>query len=123
MSTMEGMNVYQKALEFSNTVYELTSKFPQSEQSEIVAKLRRASAAIAQNIVGGTGKQNDDERRQPLQIAKDSTDECIQLLKTSLEQKYLDDATYKVFHEKSTELGEMIGGLIDPKPAPEKDNG
>lgn len=49
MFKFEELDVYQKAIHFTNEIFELTNKFPKS-QFVLVDQLRRASLSIALNI-------------------------------------------------------------------------
>lgn len=48
--------VWQRAVELSLAIYELTSGFPAAEKYGIVDQLRRASVSVPSNIAEGYGK-------------------------------------------------------------------
>jgi four helix bundle protein len=53
--------VWQRAVELSVAVYQLTSAFPKSEQFGLTNQLRRASVSIASNIAEGYGRSTTGE--------------------------------------------------------------
>lgn len=61
--------VWQKAVELSVLVYELTEKFPQSEMYGLTSQMRRAAISIASNIAEGSRRGTKKDFRQFLLIA------------------------------------------------------
>ncbi len=112
----EKLDVYQKAINFANMIYEITMKFPKSEQFGIVSQLRRAALSISLNIAEGTGRYYSKERKQFYRIAKSSINECIPLLDISCRQRYIDTSLYSECYQKCIELAKMISGLINSLP-------
>jgi len=53
--SFENLQVYQKALQFIDKVYLLTSSFPQFEMYTLTSQFRRAANSIALNIGEGSG--------------------------------------------------------------------
>jgi hypothetical protein len=47
--------VWQRAIEMTVAVYELTSRFPREEIYGLAAQLRRAGVSVASNIAEGYG--------------------------------------------------------------------
>lgn len=45
--------VWQKSIQLVKAVYELTEKFPKSEQSNLISQMRRCSVSIPSNIAEG----------------------------------------------------------------------
>jgi four helix bundle protein len=72
--------VWQKAIELTVCVYELTRRFPGEEAFGLTSQMRRASISVASNIAEGRGRLNRAEFRQFLGIALGSIFE----LKTQL---------------------------------------
>jgi four helix bundle protein len=53
--------VWQRAVELSIAIYQLTSAFPKSEQFGLTNQLRRASVSVASNIAEGYGRSTKGE--------------------------------------------------------------
>jgi len=114
----EKLEVYQRALDFTDAVYELTKSFPKTEQFGIISQLRRASLSISLNIAEGSGRYNPAEKKQFYRIARSSTYECIPLLELSLRQSYINLKQYEKFKQECIELAKMTSGLINSLPTP-----
>jgi len=52
------LQVWQKSVELTVTVYKITEAFPKSEQYGLVSQMRRAAVSIASNIAEGHGRSN-----------------------------------------------------------------
>jgi len=50
------LEVWKKAMELVTQVYELTRKFPKSEDYVLTSQLRRAAISIPANVAEGWGK-------------------------------------------------------------------
>jgi four helix bundle protein len=53
--------VWQRAVELTVDVYQLTSKFPESERFGLTNQMRRASVSVASNIAEGYGRSTKGE--------------------------------------------------------------
>jgi four helix bundle protein len=112
MFGFEKLEVYQKAIEFANDIYELTKKFPKEELYGIVSQLRRAGVSVPINIAEGSGRSKT-EFKHYLRMARISVYECIPLLQISLRQQYIIIFEYETFYEKCTQVAQMISALIN----------
>ncbi len=115
----ERLEVYKRALEFANVIYETTGGFPKEEQFGITSQLRRASLSISLNIAEGSGRYNIPERRQFYRVSRSSINECVPLIEISCKQGYIDSNRRDEFRKECVELAKMISGLI--KSLPTKD--
>ncbi len=76
--------VWQKSFLLSKHIYKLTSMLPASEQFGLISQMRRCAVSIPSNIAEGQQRNNTNEFRQFLGIAKGSAAELeTQLLLTS----------------------------------------
>ena len=96
----ENLTVYQKSLEFIDTIYSITVKFPKEEQF-----------SIALNIADGSGGTNA-EFKNFLRISKRSTRECIVCLTIALRQNYITTEDELEIRMKAVEISKMLNGLI-----------
>lgn len=71
----EDLKVYQKALDFIDSTYNSTKKFPKNEDYALSSQFKRASVTIALNIAEGSG-DTDAQFNRYLNIAKGSIKEC-----------------------------------------------
>ncbi len=65
--------VWQRAIELTVCIYQLTRSFPKDEVYGLVSQMRRASVSVASNIAEGRGRLGPAEFRQFLGLAHGST--------------------------------------------------
>jgi len=106
------LNVWKKSFNFALEIYKLTDKFPESEKSNIISQLRRASVSISTNIAEGCGKESTREISTYFRIALASTKECLSLLMLSKELKYLEEKEYEDIFDKADHVAAMIHNMI-----------
>jgi four helix bundle protein len=63
---------WQKAMQLSVKVYELTSGFPREEQYGLTSQMRRASVSVISNIAEGHGRDSRPQLMQFLSMARGS---------------------------------------------------
>jgi four helix bundle protein len=112
IQSFRDLDVWQRSMELTATVYRLTQGFPREEVFGLTAQLRRAAVSIPSNVAEGQGRLNTREFRQFLSIARASNCE----LQTQLgiarmlgfgDQKLLDDA-----EALSHRIGQMLFKLL-----------
>ena len=110
MANFEKLNVYQKALDFSYIVYQITENWPKSELFGITSQLRRAALSIALNIAEGSSRSTKDFSHF-LTIARGSCYECIPILTIATRVKYLRATDYQKLYTDVETLSKMINAL------------
>lgn len=100
--------VWQKADELAYQIYQITKKMPKDEMFGITSQLRRACVSIPINIVEGTGRQNNNELKQFINIALGSLAETEYLLGFCFRLKYIEESEYV----KLEGLRKEVGGLL-----------
>ncbi|MFI0428679.1 four helix bundle protein [Mariniflexile sp. HMF6888] len=106
----EDLQVYQKALDFTDSTYAITKNFPNAERYALTSQFIRASISIALNIAEGTGDTNAQFNRF-LQIAIGSVKECVVCTTIAKRQDYISIEQEKELREKLEELSKMITSL------------
>jgi len=106
----EDLKVYQKALDFVDATYDICESFPKEERYKLNPQFIRAASSIALNIAEGTGDTNAQFNRF-LQIALNSTKECVVCTTIAFRRKYIDSDIQLEFRKKLVELSKMITGL------------
>ena len=72
VNSFKDLEIWQRAIQMSLSVYKLTSSFPSSEQFGLTQQLRRASVSVASNIAEGYGRSTKGEYLQFLGHARGS---------------------------------------------------
>ena len=84
----EDLQVYQKALDFTDSAYAFTKNFPDTERYALTSQFTRAALSIALNIAEGVGDTNSQFNRF-LQIAIGSVKECVVCITIAKRQNYI----------------------------------
>ncbi|MDP2688317.1 MAG: four helix bundle protein [Aequorivita sp.] len=106
----EDLNVYQKSLEFVDSVYNVTNSFPKEEKFGLTSQFLRAATSISLNIAEGSGN-SDAQFNRYLQMALDSVRECVVCPTIATRQKYVTEEQNDDFRKKLVELSKMISSL------------
>ena len=108
--SFEKLQVYQKAVNFIDSVYLETRSFPKTELYGLTSQYRRAANSIALNIAEGSGSTDSDFNRY-LRIALNSACEFVVCSTIALQQKYIDKDQNNDARLKLEELSKMISSL------------
>lgn len=106
----EKLKVYQKSLDFVDTVYSIVKEFPKDERFALGAQYRRAALSISLNIGEGQGS-TDAQFNRYLDIALNSLKECVVCSTIARRQEYIDVEVDNHCRLKLEELAKMIQGV------------
>lgn len=111
----EKLEVYQKAMDFAEQVFELTEHFPQHLQYSLGDQFRRAVLSICNNLAEGSQKRGA-AKRQFYGYALDSSRECVPMLELSRRRKLVDEAEHQRLGDVCFHIGNMVYRLIRNAP-------
>lgn len=77
MFGFEQLEVWQKAIEFANRVYDITQSFPSDERFGLTSQMRRAAVSIPSNIAEGTSRGSNRDFARFVEIAYGSLMETV----------------------------------------------
>jgi four helix bundle protein len=106
----ENLKVWQKAVDLSGKVSELTDGFPKKEMFVLTSQMQRATDSIALNIAEGSTGQTNPEFKRFLGIAVRSAIEVVCCLHLGRKRKII-DKQFEVFYEELTVLIKGIQAL------------
>ena len=109
--TFEKLHVYQKAVDFTDTICGLTERFPRG-YGFLVDQLNRASLSIAANIAEGNGRFTQADRKNFFGIARGSAQECVPLLELARRRGLIEETNHRDLPEQLDEIARMLSGLI-----------
>ncbi|HYI09402.1 MAG TPA: four helix bundle protein [Thermoanaerobaculia bacterium] len=72
MSTFEDLRAFQRAMDLTADIYNVTQAFPRTELYGLTSQLRRASSSVVSNIAEGQGQLTYGEWRNHLGRARGS---------------------------------------------------
>jgi four helix bundle protein len=107
------LEVYQKAFELQQQIFELSKDFPKEEQYALTDQIRRSSRSVGANLAEAWKK-----RRYPAHFASKLTDsdgeqaETLHWLNTSLACGYLAVDVHEQFVMGYERIGKMLGAMI-----------
>jgi four helix bundle protein len=113
MYRFEKLVVWQKAMDFTVSVYSKSRNFPKEEIYGLTSQLRRATTSIALNIAEGSACKSKKEFLQFLYISLRSQYEVVTIIKLLQRLCYLDDKSVKELQSSINEIGMMLQGMIN----------
>lgn len=111
MHNFRKLEVYQRALRFTGTIREITSKFPRIEMFALSAQYRRAADSIVLNIAEGSGSGSKKEFAKFLGYSIRSGYECGACADIAALERYLDESEHQVVLKETDEIIAMLIGL------------
>lgn len=107
----ENLKVWQRSIDLSGEIYELTESFPKKEMYVLTSQIQRASDSIALNIAEGSTGQTNPEFKRFLSIALRSSIEVVSCLHMGRRRKIITEDRFEYFYEFLTELTKSIQAL------------
>ncbi|MCK9220801.1 MAG: four helix bundle protein [Bacteroidales bacterium] len=108
MRNFREYEIWQKAIEISIEVYNMTADFPAREIYSISNQLQRASVSIASNIAEGSSRTSEKEFSRYLEYALGSAYEVETQITIASKLKYIDQKKKEEFLCKLTILEKQI---------------
>lgn len=107
------LEVYKKALIFSNKIYKIVEKFPAYERNNLVDQLRRASSSCYGNIAEGNANYYYRKEYDRLNTSIGSIAECRAFLDMAVMQRYISNETYELLDKEAEEVFRMLIAMIN----------
>lgn len=104
--------VWQKALELSVKVYELTEKFPKEEIYGLTSQMRRASISIVSNIAEGRNRGTRKDFTHFLRMSLGSSAELETQLQISKQINKTNRLNYSEIEKIILEIMKMLNVMI-----------
>jgi four helix bundle protein len=111
MFNFEKLEVWHKAIEFADTVYELTRRFPNDERFGLTNQMRRAAISISSNLAEGSSRISRKDFARFVEIATGSLFEVVSQSFVGKRQGYLDEASFQQIYAAAEEQSRMLSGL------------
>ncbi len=111
MFRFEKLDVWQKAIEFTDSVYDASREFPSDERFGLTSQMRRAAVSISSNIAEGSGRFSDKDFAHFVEIAYGSLMEVTSQAQVTVNQSFLRPQTRDELYQRAEELARMLSGL------------
>jgi len=100
----ESLEIWQEAVKFSNSIYDITSRFPKEELFGLSSQLNRATISMSANIAEGSASDSIKEFRMFLNIAIRSGVEVISELFIAKNRGYISEVKFSELYN----TGELL---------------
>ena len=104
----ENLAIWNDAVTFASSVYEILKVFPKTETFALADQLRRAVVSISANIAEGSGSASQRDFANYISIALKSLHEVVSLLAVAHKNSYIDEASYKKLYSEAESLAKRI---------------
>lgn len=112
VSSVEDLKVFQDSHALTLALYKITKDFPSDERFGLISQIRRASSSICANMIEGSHRNNKNEYRQFVGIARGSVGELKYHLLLSKDLEYIDTKHYENIINKINSISKMLYNLI-----------
>jgi four helix bundle protein len=110
MHNFEKLDVYQRSLDITDYIYEITKKFPKEELFLLVNQLRRAVVSIVLNIAEGSGRSKK-EFVHFLNMSRTSAYECSAIAQICLRREYINLKEFNKIYNDLEIIIKMVNRL------------
>jgi four helix bundle protein len=111
MFNFEKLDVWQKAIDFADLVYNYTRNFPADERFGLTNQMRRAAVSILSNIAEGTSRMSQTDFGRFIEIATGSVFEVISQAFIGHRRGLLNEAKFRALYIAAEKVGRMLSGL------------
>ena len=107
----EQLLVWQKAIDLTGIVHELTLKFPRDELFILTSQIKRASDSIALNIAECSTGQTNPEFKKFLSYSIRSAIEVVSCLHIAKRRNLITEQDFQIIYKKIEEILKMLQAL------------
>lgn len=111
MFSFEKLEVWQDTMAMSVEIYQLTGKFPRTEQFSLTDQIRRAISAVPANIAEGNSRNSGKDTAHFLSIAYSSLMETMNHLILATRLGYIEENCLQKYRLKIEKAGAQISAL------------
>jgi four helix bundle protein len=111
MSNFEKLTVWDRAIDFADSVYLATRKFPDDERFGLTSQMRRAAVSVSSNLAEGSSRASKIDFARFVEIATGSAFEVVSQAVISRRQGFLADLDFAKLYGAAEELSRMLSGL------------
>ena len=114
MGSYKDLEVYKKAHALAMAIFEISKSFPAEEKYSLTDQVRRSSRSVCANL--GEAYRR---RKYPAHFLSKLTDSDAENTETEIwiqfafDCKYINETNFRELSEKSSEVGRMIGYMLN----------
>lgn len=110
--SFEKLEVYQKAMDFTDEVFSVTLKFIKEIQFSLGDQFRRAALSVCNNLAEGSDKQTKKSKIQFYEYSLNSARECVPMITLAKRQKQISEDVAEILRGKCIYICNMLSNLI-----------
>jgi len=111
MFGFEKLDVWQKAIEYADFIYDVTRRFPDDERYGLTSQMRRSAVSVSSNIAEGSGRGSNAEFSRFVGIGYGSLMECISQSHVAHRRRFLVQQAFENGYDRAEQLARMLSGL------------
>jgi four helix bundle protein len=112
-SSYRDLTVWQRSIELSVAIYDLTRKFPADELYGLTSQLRRAAVSVPSNIAEGYGRASRQDYRRFVSMARGSALEVQTQLIIAGKLGYVAESFILPIQGLVDEIAKMLWALME----------
>jgi four helix bundle protein len=107
----ENLIIWQKAMDFGEGIFEMSSQIPKDEIYNLTSQIRRASDSVELNIAEGSIGQTDPEFKRFIGMAIRSLAEVVTYLHKAIKRKYISEDEFIKQYDLAFNLMNMLNAF------------
>ena len=111
MFNFEKLEVWQKAIDFADVIYNETRAFPAEERFGLTNQLRKAAVSVSSNIAEGSSRSSKTDFARFTEIAAGSVFEAVSQAFIARRQSFLNEGQFRDIYADAEQLSRMLSGL------------
>ncbi len=104
----ETLDIWRRAIEYCQRVYEISKRFPKSELYVLTSDLNRAAVSVPSNIAEGSGSETNREFKRYLNIAVKWVFETVSQLHIAKIRRYIAQGEFQSLYNEAEVLVKKI---------------
>ena len=104
----QNLVIWQKGIELTDVIYDLTESFPKSELYGLSSQMQRAAVSVPSNISEGSQRSTKKDFGHFILMAKGSLAELYTQVVIAQRRRYANVETANTIHTQISELDRML---------------
>ena len=111
MFNFERLDVWQKAIDFADLIYNETRGFPAEERFGLTNQLRRAAVSISSNVAEGSSRSSRTDFARFAEIAAGLVFEAVSHSFIARRQNFFSEGQFRNIYTDAEQLSMMLSDL------------
>jgi four helix bundle protein len=111
MFNFEKLEIWQEAIQFADSIYAVTRKFPDEERFGLTNQMRRAAVSISSNLAEGSSRSSRPDFARFVELATGSLFEVVSQAAISKRQGFLSETGFNSLYSACEKQSKMLSGL------------